>query len=477
MKKCFCIIPLFLFCFFSCNGLQEAQEVVAEADSLRADGVMYVDSQRIAAAVSALKPMRIFYPTDYAKANYYYGRLLRNREDYVAAMQCFVDATETCTNNREIIAHAYTNIAIMCSENKEYALSQNFYTSSLHEFERLNDTVACIYALNSIAYEMVCKGEYDSAQHILDSLFIHNTYIQCNNKLLQTQAILFKHKRLFDKAIHCVNSISDSCIEPTDLLIKAQSFDDLGMRDSAIYYAQIVINSSKYIGDKYNMMYIMQHTDSTIDIDSVNIIAARRADIQMMYTDKQNNLSKAVMLLNEHKANRPIIFRRKLVSYISVGVLLALLSLTLIYRKTIIAKFNKEQKKYGELKRKNDKLIIESDIQQQANKERLLANCSALKANVNFKQEVHWSNYQSMCSIVNTLLFGIVDKLKAYNLNESEMKICILELIGFSDKEKISLMNYASSGFGSLKDDASKKIGKNERFLRSFLIKMAINAL
>ena len=466
-----------MLCFCGCNRLHEAQSVVTEADSLRCAGVMYADSTRLAAAVATLKPLRLFHPDDYAKANYYYGRLLRNRENYVAAMQCFINATESNTDIHEIIARSYTNIAKMCSENKEYALSQHFYTSSLHEFEKLNDTIACIYALNSVAHEMVYKGDYDSAQRILDSLFIHNTKTQCNNKLLQTQAILYKHKQLYDKAIYCVNSISDSCIEPTDLLIKAQSFDDLGICDSAIYYAQIVINSSKYVGDKYNMMYIIQHTDSTLDVDSVNAIAAQRADIQMIYTNRQNTLSKAVMLLNEHEANRPKTIRRKIVAYISIAVLLSLLSLTFIYRKKLKAKFNKEQKKYDELKEKNDKLIVESDIQQHANKEQLLANCKALKENANFMQEVQWSNYQSMCSIINKLLFGIVDKLNAYNLNESEMKICILELIGFSDKEKQSLMNYASSGFGSLKDDASKKIGKNERFLRSFLIKMAINAL
>jgi len=58
-------------------ALHEAREVIAVADSLRAEGQAYTDSVTIAEAYNTLYSWRYFYPTDYVHACYHYGRPLR----------------------------------------------------------------------------------------------------------------------------------------------------------------------------------------------------------------------------------------------------------------------------------------------------------------------------------------------------------------------------------------------------------------
>ena len=71
------LLAVLLLGLFSCTSIREAQEVVAEADSLRAEGVQYTDSAALADAAATLERVRLIYPTAYAHANYYYGRILR----------------------------------------------------------------------------------------------------------------------------------------------------------------------------------------------------------------------------------------------------------------------------------------------------------------------------------------------------------------------------------------------------------------
>ena len=136
MRKLLFILPIILLCFSSCNRLQEAQKVVAECDSLLNAGLLYEDSASLAGAVGTLNHYRLLYPTEYAKANYYYGRLLRSRENYVAAMQCFIDATETHTNDYNVLGRSYSNIATICSYEENFKLAYDLYEKSSQCFNK-----------------------------------------------------------------------------------------------------------------------------------------------------------------------------------------------------------------------------------------------------------------------------------------------------------------------------------------------------
>ena len=71
--------------------VRDAHQTIALADSLRVnEGVTCDDSLALAEAYSTLEHWRLIYPDDYARACYYYGYLLRQHNNQVAAMQAFI---------------------------------------------------------------------------------------------------------------------------------------------------------------------------------------------------------------------------------------------------------------------------------------------------------------------------------------------------------------------------------------------------
>ena len=102
-RGCYCIWILLLVGLAgtgcSSRAVHEAQAVVAEADSLRAEGKMYEDSAQLAQAYETFGKWKWFYADEYAHACYHYGRILREKEHPVGAMECFINATHTCTRD------------------------------------------------------------------------------------------------------------------------------------------------------------------------------------------------------------------------------------------------------------------------------------------------------------------------------------------------------------------------------------------
>ncbi len=169
-----------LLCLSSCSRVQsirEAQQIVAEADSLRSAGQSLSpftfhlspsksDSATIASAVSALEPLRLIYPTAYAHANYYYGRLLRG-------------VVHSCTKDHEIIARAYANIASMCRRAQEYPLSCQMDFFSARHFLANNDSIHYYYSLNNVAFDY---AELNEKQNFMIDFFL-------NTKLIRTSLL------------------------------------------------------------------------------------------------------------------------------------------------------------------------------------------------------------------------------------------------------------------------------------------------
>ena len=149
------LICVLLLCSCSRTALHEAQSVVAEADSLRALGIQYDDSLRIAQSVATLTKWRHIHKNDYAKANYYYGRLLRNRDNYVSAMQCFIDASHSGSDDYNLLGRVYSNIATLCSYEENNQLAFQIYEKSSKCFYEAKNQSAYYYALNDMAFILV----------------------------------------------------------------------------------------------------------------------------------------------------------------------------------------------------------------------------------------------------------------------------------------------------------------------------------
>ena len=84
---------------------------------------------------------------------------------------------------------------------------------------------------------------------------------------------------------------------------------------------------------------------------------------------------------------------------------------------------------------------------------------------------MHWKNYASMKSDADLYMGGIVSKLEAKGLSETEIRFCILTVLDFSLKRIADTIHYSyPSGIKTLKKRTSDKLKTTPTELKSFLL-------
>ena len=487
---------LLLLCLSSCSRVQsicEARTIVAEADSLRNAGqslspsafhlsTSKSDSTTVASAVSALEPVRLIYPTAYAHANYYYGRLLREAGNQPEAMLAFLRVVHSRTPDHAIKGRSYSNIANMCRLAAEHELAYDIYEKAAEEFLLAKDSTNYFYVTNSRAYECAEMGDKEQAFHILK--IIEQT---CNDpiildKILETKANACIKIQQNDSAIWYSEQLYlNGNHEPTGLLIRAQAYDNLGNRDSALYYAQVVLSESNYYGDKYNALYILTHNDTTINVEEVLSLTSDRADLQMEYTETRAVFSKATQLLREDLTHKPDL--RWLYAILLTLAIVAIALALYIKRKhrkhqLISQQVEDLQQKHDELSEQN--LLLESNLSKRQKKmlAEIEAFCKTIQDDSDLKAKLSWNNFDKMCEIVDDRMYGLATKLKErYSMDLNNLRICVLITIGnFTNKEMATILSYDEHTFRTIKNRVAKNLNVSGKNMRDFFLKETIGA-
>ena len=468
-----------LFC--SCSQVEDARHVVAEADSLRTAGIAYDDSLSIAEAAATLSHVRNIYPTDYARANYYYGRLLRTRGDHPAAMQAFLRVIHSRSEDHAVKGRSYSNIATLCHWADEYALSYEMYQKCAQQFWLCPDSVMYYYALNAMAFELARQ------QLLRESIDLTNKIEQeCTDegvltKIWETRAEAFRVVEQYDSAIYCADILNaKGFIAPSGEVVKAQSFLALGIEDSAVYYAQIVMESPYANNtDKYNVLYILSNNDSTIEKDDIRALNSQRADIALQeLTPESEKLAIAVDYLLQDLNRKPDLtwLWAILVTLLIIGVPSSIyISHKRKTHQLYSQKTTAAQEEHRILSEQNRQLE-EKQIQRRENAmAEIDVFCNSITEE-NIKQKLCWKEFDQMCTIVNQRMFGFVDKLRARGItSDNEIKICILLVIGhFNTKQMAMIVPSTYDSFKTTKSGVAKKLNISGKNMRSILLKIAL---
>ena len=335
------ILLIACIAILSCSprAVQEARELVAQADSLRAEGQMYADSARLAQTYETLDaipfPFRegLGLGSLYAHACYHYGRLLREKDNPAEAMLVFINATHSHTHDYHILGRVCNNIGDLCHRAGEFPLSYDMFERSAQMYLKNGDTLLYCYALNDMAFELAMQTKKEESLSIIQRADCLCNNISLKVKLLETKAEMYLKCLHYDSAICCVNQVSAEYQEATMLLIKAQAYDNIGRKDSALLYANKIMSSSYATNqDKFNALYIVTHNDSTLSAEEISTLTSQREDIRYYeYEPRQEKLTSAIQLL-EQDLNRKYNFTwlyAIIATLIIVGAILG----TYVYRK------------------------------------------------------------------------------------------------------------------------------------------------
>ena len=462
----------------SCARVQEACGVVAEADSLRAVGQAFTGSVAIADAAEALYSLRFVYPTEYAHANYYYGRLLREHGDHPAAMEAFLRTVHSRTRDHAIKGRSWSNIANMCRLAAEHELAYDIYERSAEEFLLAQDSTNYYYVMNGKAYECAEMGDKERAFEIAKKIEDECNNPQVLQRVLETRAEACLKSQEYDSVLYYICQVPfPFCKESSHLLLRAQAFSYLNVYDSAVYYAKAVTQVSKSWFELNNAYYIISNYEEN-SLQTVLQIVGDRADIQKQLEIRQGQLSQATQLLQMELNRKPDL--RWLIAIIATIIVIGIGIIVYVRKRKrqhqlYSQKAAAAQETHRTLSEQNQQLVQ----QQVQHKEKALAEieifCNSINVD-NIKDVLCWKDYDQMCMIVNNRMFGLADKLKASGIkNPKQIQLCILVAIGkFRDKQMGDILCYADNTVRSSKKEAARKLGISGKNLRPYLLQMAI---
>lgn len=453
-------------CGCSQKALHEAQAVVATADSLRAEGQLYTDSMRLAVAYETLDKWQHIYPDDYAHACYHYGRLLRNKDNPVEAMQVFINATHSRTHDYYILGRVYSNMGSICHLAGEYDLSYDMYERSAEVFLKCGDSTAYFYALNDMAFEMAEQSRKEEAFTMLAYIEAECTSPEVLTKILETKAEMYNNTGPLDSAIYYINQLNAAGYrESLGTLIKAQAFSRLGMRDSAVLYANAVLaDTCSSFRCRFNALYLLSHNDTTLNQNEIRVIAEQRDDILFdEYEPLKDLLTESVHILTQDMQHKPDL--RWL--YATLGTLMIVGVVIIIYVRLKRKRHRLLSQQISDLETRNNATIADMRASME-NRCALLANSPDIKA------DLCWNDYEELCKTINRDFGLLARKLQqTYQLSEKEVRLCILTLFNLSYEQMAEMLYYAPNGIGKFKLRVAGKLGTTAKNMRDFLLNLA----
>ena len=478
MEKRIYIVLLTGLMMVSCSprALHEAQRVVAEADSLRAEGRMYDDSLALAQAYGTLGHWQWFYADDYAHACYHYGRLLREKDNPVEAMQCFINASHAPTRDYHILGRVYSNIGDIAHLAGEFALAYDMYERSGSMYLCNGDTLLYYYDLYRMAYELAEQGKKDSCFAITeniksryqeDSTLIAYCYMSQAQACFRCQQYdsLLCYSRQAKYYLPSLSSVS---------LQLAQAYSLLGEKDSATYYAEQVLSQTNSLLERNNALYILTNDDQTKDLSAVRQAAADRSDTQKLLEIRQGKLSQAVQLLQQDLDRKPNLWW--LYSILGTLVVVGTGIFIYVYRKRKKQELFTQQidvleQTASSIREMNNMLAARYHTEHQRIESEINSRCSVLQTNDEIRKKLAWKNYKTMCSAVDKQFYLLASKLRSKQcLNETEIRLCVLTLLDCGYDQMAELLFRSTTSIGTLKTRVAKKLGTSSKNLRQYLI-------
>ena len=386
-----------------------------------------------------------------ARSYYEEGKALREKGEQVAAMRAFIRATHCETDNESLLGRVYSNMANMCRQADDHRTAFEVYKLSAEHFAKSYDSLTYAYALNNMAWEQAAMGHKPQALALVDSAVSCYPYFPLTEKVIETKAAACFFAQEYDSVLYYTAPSHGSDYL---LMLRAQAFSFLQMDDSASWYAKELLPRTTnpfYLDDLY---YILTHNDAAADKETLLCLSSERADVQKQIKERHGQLALAVNLLqqelNPEEPTRPIWFILLIVCGLALLGWLIFVAWQQHQLRAEKAKF--EQTRIKELN-DNRQLLLESE---------------------DIRQELEWNDFDALCREINKRFHGLAMTLQAQDLNEQDIRICILVLIGLSHKEIAEMLNCSPKSIGKLKDVTARKLGVSGGQLQTKLEKITL---
>lgn len=479
-----CPLVCLLYCLFSCTSCSDiirSQQVIVYADSLAQMHILYDDTCALQEAVSVLQKPYLHPPgcVPLAKAYYYLGQNEQNAGELQSAVSYYLAAEQLYPDDDLLCGNLSFSMGKICAEQHEDSAALVFFQRAKGYYLHCGSDL-------QYAHTLLCRSELSARSGdfaVADSLWrISNATrfadIGLNARSLETRGAYFYYRQKYDSALSYLHPIPSLPV-PTETRCWAyqkimQTYYRIGQKDSAVCYAQYIVNQSANPVYCSNAYYVLEEYAHQIgDIDMLAQYAHLREDAsRRRETLSCSSTAATAQLLQYLNAPNPNKLWQKTAILIGVLCVVILFVCVQLYQVNLRTK-GKLSASLSDSKKQMSELHSMLADKNETDLKHLIANFRTLHPLPPKK----WNDYAVFQHDISGLLPRLLQRLTTYHLSEQEVRLCAYIVIydNISLADLASYLYYSRNSIGNTKLRIAKKIGTTSANLYTYLLHLELD--
>lgn len=460
--------------FVSCQSWHEVEEVIEEADSLLARGLIIEDTALLATTIHTLDNQigRVLAREKLAKVYYHLARNFYHANDFSTAAEYYIVADCLCRTSYAYKGRLNSCIGYLCKQNNSFQEALIFYECSCKAFKESGNEWYYAHNLVNVAEQYVNLNEYSKADSVLaiaENYGIDSVYYA---DIVDVKAMALYNQQLYDSALFLLLSIKDyvrnkdaKCYSYMKIM---QSFIQLNEYELAAQYANYLLTNTKNPTYRTNAYYcLLRYAEMQHDMDGLAKYSHLRKDEDRKLQHDGVLYAEAFSKIKSHLEN-PHPYRKLNIVVIS-GISFFVLGFNRFRQNR--KRIKREEQKSEELQTQilnmesERELILEQNVQ--IVKERVFNNSIEFSTTSDI-----WKDSAKLIKKGNDLYYNLFSHLqKEFGLKEQELKLVLLVLLDTPNNTIADLLSYSPKSVATIKRYVANKLGTKALYLKDFLIK------
>lgn len=482
------LVALLVMSCTSCARWREAKAVIAEADSLLVHKIVTRDTAALNFVINTLDgPLGyVFAKQDLAKAYYFMGRKFYYLNDFSTAADYYILCDRLNPKDPLYKGRINSCMGYLCKQDSCFEEALVFYERANNAFEKTGDKRRVANGLISIAELYVNLKDYSKADSVLNIAAGYDIDSAYYARVVDVYALALYHQQLYDSALVLLLGIKDYPrnidAKTYSYLMIARCYNQLLKIDKAKYYAEYVITHSYNSSFRSNAYYILiQSAEIEGNINQLAEYSKCREDEDRILRHVSESYAQASVKLREY-INNPIHIHVKEILIVLFFIIVLAVWAIWYSRKKINIKIASQKKlmeqeitkwKDGILQKMNEEKAI-SEIE----KRKMILNVVMDYADEFAIDKPIWDNDTKLFRLADSCFGFIIYRLKhTYHLRNSELKICLMVLLDFPNKEIARIVSYKEDSYPTIKRRLATKLGTSSTEMRNFLLDLIVKIL
>ena len=453
---CIFIAILLIGCLTSCQSWREAKTVVAEADSLLVHKKTILrDTAALNFAINTLDgPLGyIFAKQDLAKAYYFMGRNFYYLNNFSTAADYYILCDRLNPKDPLYKGRINSCMGYLCKQDSCFEEALEFYERSSYSFKEAGDEWYYAHNLLNIAEQYVNMREYAKADSVLDIAKGYEIDSAYYARMVDVRALALYNQEMYDSALVCLLRIKNT---PRPIEARCYSYmkimhcyEFLHQLDNTIIYAEYIISNSKNPAYRSNAYFFL------IVAEKVNQDMQRVVNYSHLREDENRNIRTP----NESCAQATMKFKAYLNDIDYTNLIISIVAALFVVLSTGIW-----------LVYKCYRGVLQKHAKEKQDRRDLLAR-RIYDHSIYFMSNKVWQDYKKLREFANSHFDNMFYKLEdAYHLSEQEMKICLMVLLEYSNKQMAEILFVQPNTISKAKSKIAKQLNTSSAKLRASLL-------